>query len=75
MELLINGLITKVKGILIKGVKEKENIEGYLLKSDNTNKQSLLLVKEHEKCWKAKWFDNTKYIYNTPSAPISSIFK
>jgi hypothetical protein len=78
MELLINGLITKIKGIFIKEVKdekEKKMIEGYLLKTDSTNKQSMLLVKENEKCWKTKWFNDDEYTYTPPSAPISSVFK
>ena len=50
-------------------------IEGYLLKNDSTTNQILLLVKEHEKCWKTKWFNDNEYTYTIPSAPISSVFK
>jgi hypothetical protein len=74
MELLINGLITKFKGLMIKGSK-KETAEGYLLKTDNVNKKSLLLVKENEKCWKTKWFNDSEYTYTILPGPISSIFK
>ena len=76
MDLLINELITKVKGIFIKGQEQKkETIEGYLLKTDVVNNQTMLLVKENEKCWKAKWFNDSEYTYTTPPAPISSVFK
>jgi hypothetical protein len=73
MELLINGLITKVKGIIIKGT--KPNIEGYILKTDAANNQTFLLVKEGERLWKSKWFNNNEYTFTSPKEPMSTIFK
>ncbi len=75
MELLINGLITKIKGIFIKGSTDKEEIEGYILQKDTLRKETLLLVKEGDKCWKSHWFNDELYTYRAPLEHLATIFK
>ncbi len=63
---------------IIEGVKQlwtkpQEDLEGYLLMSNNKQNKSLFFIKDNDKCWKTKWFDNSINI-NKPSEPIESIF-
>ncbi len=71
---LIGQLITTFKDLWFSSEKEKEEIEGYLLLSDTTTNKTLLLVKDTEKSWKTKWFNNTEHIFKAPSQPLNSIF-
>jgi hypothetical protein len=51
---------------------EKNEVEGYLI-SFNLD-ESLLLVKENDRYWKTKWFNNNENIYKSPVTPLNEIF-
>lgn len=68
-----NTLLTTLQNINIFGG-QKGEVEGYLMYSDSTNNKSLLLVKENEKSWKTKWFNNNENTYKSPSLPLNEIF-
>jgi hypothetical protein len=72
-ETIIMGLLSKLKGLWISD--KKLEIEGYILKTDITNNQTFLLVKEGERLWKSKWFNNNEYTFTSPKEPMSTIFK
>lgn len=69
---MISGLIDKFKGLMYGA--PKEEIEGYLIVADSTTNKTLLLVKEGEKSWKTKWFNNNENKYKSPTEPLQSIF-
>lgn len=72
---MISGLIDKFKGLWYGEAKTAAEVEGYLIMSDNTSNKSLLLVKDGEKSWKTKWFNNNENNFTVPKEPISKIFK
>ena len=75
MSAIIYSVIDKFKGLWIGQSQEaKMEVEGYLMLSDSTTNKSLLLVKEGEKSWKTKWFNNTEHSYKAPTVPVSEIF-
>ena len=67
----INAIIDRFTGLF---TKEKVDVEGYLMLKDSTTNKTQLLVKDGEKSWKMKWFDDTQYTYKTPSMPITQVF-
>lgn len=69
---MISSLIDKFKGLW--SGEGKREVEGYLIMSDNTNNKTLLLVKDSEKSWKTKWYNDDKNIYKVPNEPLTSIF-
>jgi hypothetical protein len=52
----------------------KQDIEGYTIMADIKNNRTLIMVKEGEKSWKTKWFNNSKYNFTVPNQPISTLF-
>lgn len=50
------------------------DVEGYLMFNDSTNNKSLLLVKDGEKSWKTKWFNDSENRYKAPVVPLINIF-
>ncbi len=76
MSAIIYSVIDKFKGLWIGQSQEaKTEVEGYLMLSDGTNNKSLLLIKDGEKSWKTKWFNDNQTTYKAPVAPLSTIFK
>lgn len=69
---MISGLIDKFKGLWYGDVKRE--VEGYLIMSDSTNNKTLLLIKDGEKSWKTKWYNNNENTYKAPTQPLSSVF-
>lgn len=49
-------------------------VEGYLMFNDSTNNKSLLLVKDGEKSWRTKWFNDSENRYKAPLVPLINIF-
>lgn len=68
-----NTVLATFQNINIFGA-QKGEVEGYLMYSDSTNNKTLLLVKENEKSWKTKWFNNNENTYKSPSLPLNEIF-
>ncbi len=52
----------------------KQEVEGYIVMSDKNKHQTLVLVKESDKFWKTKWFNDNNTIYKKQEKPINSIF-
>lgn len=50
----------------------KNEVEGYLIFF--TIEKSLLLVKENDRYWKTKWFNNNENIYKSPVKSLNEIF-
>jgi hypothetical protein len=50
----------------------KNTVEGYLIFF--TIDKSLVLVKENDRYWKTKWFNNNENIYKSPIIPLNEIF-
>ena len=42
--------------------------------TDSSNKKTLLLIKDTEKCWKTQWYNDNHNTYKAPTLPLSSIF-
>ena len=76
MNSIIETLVSTFKGLWYgkQEETEKKEVEGYLMLSDNTNNKSLLLVKDSEKSWKTKWFNNNENTYKAPLASLSELF-
>ncbi len=75
MSAIIYSVIDKLKGLWIGQSQEaKTEVEGYLMLSDGTNNKSLLLVKEGEKSWQTRWFNDNEHSYKAPTVPVSDIF-
>jgi hypothetical protein len=72
VESVIMGLLSKLKGLWLS--EKKSVIEGHVLSKDSKNNQSLLLIKEGEKLWKSKWFNDEEYTYRMPKEPLATIF-
>lgn len=68
---VIDSIVDKFKELF---TKEKIEMEGYLMLKDSTTNKTQLLVKESDKTWKTKWFDDNQYTYKTPTMPITYIF-
>ncbi len=51
----------------------KQEVEGYILMSDKLNNRTLIMVKENEKCWRTKWFNNANN-FIVPKESITKIF-
>ena len=49
-------------------------VEGYLIFNDSINNKSLLLVKDGEKSWRTKWFNDSENRYKAPVVPLNNIF-
>jgi hypothetical protein len=69
---MISSLIDKFKGLWY-GERISE-VEGYCIMSDTTNKKTLLLVKDNEKSWKTKWYNDNHNTYKAPTLPLSTVF-
>jgi hypothetical protein len=72
MSALIDAVIDRIKGLWVSD--KKADIEGYLIMNDGTKNKSLLLVKDGEKSWKTKWFNNNENTYKAPTIPLTEIF-
>jgi inorganic pyrophosphatase len=68
----VTDLIDTFKGLWYG--ESKEEIEGYLIMNDSTNNKTMLLVKDGEKSWKTKWFNNNQMIHKVPIEPLQHIF-
>jgi hypothetical protein len=69
---MISELIGKFKGLWY-GEQNKE-VEGYLIMTDSTSNKTLLLVKDGEKSWKTKWFNNNQNTFKAPSQHLGTVF-
>jgi hypothetical protein len=69
---MISELINKFKGLWYGNVENE--VEGYMIMTDSTNKKTLLLIKEGDKSWKTKWFSDNNHTYKAPVAPMTTIF-
>jgi hypothetical protein len=69
---LFDNLINKFKELFYK--ESKYEIEGYTIMTDSTTDKTLVLIKNGEKSWRTKWFNNNETIYKTPSQPLHTIF-
>jgi hypothetical protein len=69
---MISSLVDRFKGLWYGEIKNE--VEGYLIMSDSTTNKTLLLVKDGEKSWKTKWFNNQQNTYKPPTEPLVSIF-
>jgi hypothetical protein len=75
MSAIIYSIIDKFKGLWIDQRQDtKTEVEGYLMLNDSTSNKSLLLVKEGEKSWKTKWFNNNEHTYKAPAIQVNAIF-
>jgi hypothetical protein len=77
MNSVIETLVNTFKGLWYgkqEETQKKDEVEGYLMMNDNTTNKSLLLVKDGEKSWKTKWFNNNENTYKTPLAALSELF-
>jgi hypothetical protein len=68
---IIDSIIERFTGLFSK---EKIEVEGYIMLKDSTTNKTQLLVKEGEKSWKTKWFNDNQYTYKAPTVPITDIF-
>jgi hypothetical protein len=68
----ISDLVERFKGLWYG--ESKQEIEGYHIMTDNINNRSLVMVKESEKSWKTKWFNNEENNFTAPKEPITKIF-
>ena len=71
MSSVLKMLIDKFTGLWLP---PRIEVEGYIIFNNSTNTKSLLLVKDGEKSWKMKWFDDNENIYKTPVVPLNNIF-
>jgi hypothetical protein len=69
---MISSLVDKFKGLWYG--ESKAEVEGYMIMSDTTNNRTLLMVKDSEKSWKTKWYDNGNNSYKSPDKPLNAIF-
>lgn len=69
---MISSLVDKFKGLWY-GEPKKE-VEGYLIMSDFTTNKTLLLIKEDDKSWKTKWYNDNQNTYKAPKESLASIF-
>jgi len=69
---MISELIGKFKGLWYG--EQKGEVEGYMIMTDGTSNKTLLLVKDGEKSWKTKWFNNNQNTFKTPSQPLNGVF-
>jgi hypothetical protein len=69
---MISSLVEKFKGLWYG--ESKQEVEGHIIMSDSTNNKTLLLVKNGDKSWKTKWYDDNKNIFKTPNELLISIF-
>jgi hypothetical protein len=70
---MIYNLIDKFKGLWYSEIKKE--IEGYIFMTNNMNNETLLLIKDGEKYWKTKWFNNNHYTYKLPIEQLSTVLK
>lgn len=68
----VSNLIDKFKGLWFN--ESRQEVEGYMIMSDNTNNRTLLMIKENEKSWKTKWFNNSENKFKVPTEPLNKIF-
>jgi hypothetical protein len=69
---MISGLINRFKGLLY--TKTKKEVEGYIILNDSKSSKTLLLIKNGERSWRTKWFNDNEYIYKAPLQQLSTIF-
>ena len=69
---MISSVIDKFKGLWYG--ETKSEVEGNCIMSDSSNKKTLLLIKDTEKCWKTQWYNDNHNTYKAPTLPLSSIF-
>jgi len=72
MSSVIEYVIDRVKNMWIN--RQKTDVEGYLMFNDNITKKSLLLIKDGEKSWRTKWFNDNENTYKAPVIPLADIF-
>ena len=72
MSSVIEYVIDRVKNMWIN--RQKTDVEGYLIANDNITKKSLLLIKDGEKSWRTKWFNDNENTYKAPVVPLINIF-
>jgi hypothetical protein len=68
----IADLIKSFKGLLFN--ESTQEVEGYMIMTDDINNRSLLMVKENEKSWKTKWFSNSENNFKVPTEPLNKLF-
>ena len=68
----VENVINRFKGLWFN--KSKQEIEGYIIMSDTINNRTLLMIKENEKSWKTKWFNNIENNFKVPSEPFNKLF-
>ena len=69
---MISGLIDKFKRLLY--IESKKEVEGHMIMNDSKNSKTLLLIKDGEKSWRTKWFNDNEYLYKAPLRKLSTIF-
>ncbi len=77
MNSVIEALVNTFKGLWYgtqAETQKKDEVEGYLMMNDNITNKSLLLVKDGEKSWKTKWFNNNENTYKAPFVSLSELF-
>jgi hypothetical protein len=68
---ILNAIIDRFTGLF---TKEKVEVEGYLMLKDSTTNKTQLLVKDGEKTWKTKWFDDNQHTYKAPTQSMTQLF-
>lgn len=69
---VISDIIDRFTGLFTNN--NKIEVEGYLMLKDSTTNKTQLLVKEGDKSWKTKWYNDNQYIYKAPAKPITEVF-
>ena len=69
---MISSLVDKFKGLWYG--ESKAEVEGYMIMADTTTNKSLLLIKDGDRSWKTKWYDNSNNIYKSPTHSLNTIF-
>jgi len=68
---VISDIIDRFTGLF---TSNKIEVEGYLMLKDSTTNKTQLLVKDGEKSWKTRWYNDNQYIYKAPEKPITDVF-
>lgn len=71
---IVENVRSKLSHLFVTNSVNKTEVEGYLLYKDSTNNRTLLLVKNSERCWQTKWFDDNENSYNLNQQSVNTIF-
>jgi hypothetical protein len=71
---ILENVRSKLSYLFVTNSANKTEVEGYMIYEDSVNNRTLLLVKNSDKCWQTKWFNNNENTFNIYKAPVHTIF-